>query len=108
MTPQQKERYLAWRNSGKSKFRSRLRNIMSQLFGDDKVNVSAEVLVFMGSVTKMFVGEIVEEALRISGHTDDDHPPLQPHQIREAARRLGLRGRLGSYQSSHAQRLFRR
>lgn len=80
-TPEQMERYEAYRRSGFSK--NNIKRILAQ-YGH---SVNPKMTIVVAGVAKVFVGEVVEEALSVM-EAAKESGPLRPRHIREAVRRL--------------------
>ena len=101
MSPEQQARYDIYRSTAfpKNQFRKLLSNILGQ-------SASERMSAVVAGVCKLHVGQLVEEARRVmqqehfesspSGNARSDGnlsdstelPPIRPHHLREAARRL--------------------
>lgn len=89
LTEAQQERYAAFR---RSTLKEPLRRLMQVVLGlSTRVNPQDKTLLALSSVTKSFVGEIVEEARRVATERGDTGP-LQPAHIYVAHQRLQERG----------------
>jgi transcription initiation factor TFIID subunit 11 len=82
-TEEQVDRYEIFRRSCFP--RNQIKRLMQQVSG---TIVNQQVCIAMAGVAKVFVGELVEEALKVAEQRKDEGA-LLPSHIREAVRRLG-------------------
>lgn len=85
LTEEQLNRYEMFRRSTFPK--ASIKRLMQSLTGS---SVSQNVVIAMSGIAKVFVGELVEEAMRIQQRYGESGP-IEPKHLREAHRVIGQR-----------------
>ncbi|CAF1303732.1 unnamed protein product [Rotaria sordida] len=83
---EQLDRYEMYRRSAFSKVA--IKRLMHSITGTIP---SSNVVIAMAGIAKVFVGEIIEEALEVQRQEHNEHKsttPLEPKHVREACRRI--------------------
>lgn len=109
----QKTRYEKFKASGlenRKKNRSthkiecpRTKKVVQTILGDN-VQISNQVQIVLHGIAKIYAGELIEEAKTILVHEEgfkDKYPPIKPHHLREARRRMIRRGILPGSKQKH-------
>jgi transcription initiation factor TFIID subunit 11 len=85
-TPEQLERYECFRRSTLN--RKTVRKVVGVVTGNGPKEAA---LIVIAGLAKTFVGDLVEEGLRVQAEREEEGP-LRPSHVREAHRRLFARG----------------
>lgn len=102
---EQLDRYEMYRRSAFSKVS--IKRLMNSISGTVP---SSNVVIAMAGIAKVFVGEIVEEALEVQrqeNSTEQTPTPLEPKHLREAFRRIQQKSRAPAFKTWKSKRRSR-
>lgn len=94
LTEEQQQRYELYRRSS---LKEPMKRLIQAVTGS-KPDAQNRILIALSSVTKSFVGELVEEARRVASAEGSDGP-LQPAHLLEAYQRLEAAGLVESVET---------
>jgi hypothetical protein len=100
LTDEQQQRYESFRRSSLKEPMKKLIQVIS----GSKPDSQSKIMIALCSVSKTFVGELVEEAKRVAG--EDGHTgPLRPTHVMEGYQRLMAAGLVESIEQNGRPKL---
>jgi transcription initiation factor TFIID subunit 11 len=100
LTEEQQQRYENFRRSSLKEPMKKLIHIVS----GSKPDSQSKIMIALCSVSKTFVGELVEEAKRVA-QEDGHEGPLRPKHVMEGYQRLMAAGLVESVEQNGRQKL---